>query len=107
MHMLASMFLQGCLSLSTVRKCCVCAYVQCTDVYAHIKVTVLTFLLYCLYDVHVLIVFLVCVEQELCMKSYSSQLARIHIDNFLFKVMETYPELGSFAGDAPVTSEPN
>ncbi len=43
--------------------------------------------------------------QELCIRSYSSQLARIHVDNFLFKVVSSYPELSSFGGDAPVTCE--
>ena len=39
------------------------------------------------------------------MHSYSSQLARIHVEHYLFQLMQSYPELNGTAEDAPPTSK--
>ena len=39
------------------------------------------------------------------MKSYSSQLARIHIDHYLFQLLQDTPDLASVSSEAPITSE--
>ena len=39
------------------------------------------------------------------MHAYSSQLARVHVENYLFQLMHAFPEMMGMAEDAPVTSE--
>ena len=39
------------------------------------------------------------------MHAYSSQLARIHVEHYLFQLMQSYPELNGTTKDAPATSE--
>ena len=43
-------------------------------------------------------------HQELCIRSYSSQLARIHIEHYLYQLLQSMPETRDLQEDAPVTS---
>jgi hypothetical protein len=38
------------------------------------------------------------------MHAYSSQLARIHVEHYLFQLMQSYPELNGMTENAPPTS---
>ena len=43
--------------------------------------------------------------QEVCVRSYSSQLARLHVEHYLYMLMHSVPDSAAMNADTPVSSK--
>ena len=41
------------------------------------------------------------------MRSYNCQLARVHVEHYLYRLMQSMPNMEELASHAPITSKPH